>query len=181
MKTRYQTFFALVILGLVSLTACQSEAAKKAQAERNEQTAKRIALRKEFMRKPTKVALVPQPYLKGKTVELSALNGSEFEFKYIPVFPMAENTDDIKTVIQQDCRPIQKGVYRVKDDPSKTLPAMAMSCQITLIDRATATVYYVKNFETEPDPEASVSKTTEKVYKTPDKEIKAFLESLPRQ
>jgi hypothetical protein len=69
----------------------------------------------------------------------------------------------------------------MKDDPSKTLPAMAMSCQVALIDRATATVYYVKNFESEPDQQASVSKTTEKVYKTPDNEIKAFLESLPRQ
>ncbi|MBL8205770.1 MAG: hypothetical protein JNM09_16165 [Blastocatellia bacterium] len=181
MKTRYQTLFALVILGLINLTACQSEAAKKRIEQNNADSTKRVALRKEFIRKPTKVALAPQPYIKGKTAELSSLNGSEFNFKYIPVFPLAENTDDIKTIIQQDCRPIQKGVYRLKDDPSKTLPAMAMACQVTLIDRATATVYFIKNFESEPDQEASVSKTAEKVYKTPDNEIKAFLESLPRQ
>ena len=181
MKPNYVTLFMIAALGLMGLTACQSEAAKKAQAQRNEDAAKRVALRKEFLRKPTKVALVPQPYIKGKTVELSSLNGSEFDYKYIPVFPIAENTDDVKTIIQQDCRPIQKGVYRMKDDPSKTLPAMAMSCQVSLIDRATATVYYVKSFESEPDQEASVSKTAEKVYKTPDNEIKAFLESLPRQ
>jgi hypothetical protein len=181
MKPRYQAFFALVLLGLVSLTACQSEASKKRIEQNNAEAAKRVALRKEFLRKPAKVALVPQPYIKGKTAELSSLNGSEFNYKYIPVFPLAENTDDIKTIIQQDCRPIQKGVYRLKDDPSKTLPAMAMSCQVILIDRTTATVYFVKAFESEPDQEASVSKTAEKVYKTPDAEIKAFLESLPRQ
>lgn len=181
MKPHYLTLFALVVVGLLSLTACQSEAAKKRIEENNAEAAKRVALRKEFMRKPTQAALVPQPSIKGKTAELSSLNGSEFNYKSIPVFPLAENTDDIKTIIQQDCRPIQKGVYRMKDDPSKTLPAMAMSCQVVLIDRATATVYYVKNFESEPDQQASVSQTTEKVYKTPDNEIKAFLESLPRQ
>lgn len=181
MKPRYQILFALMILGLLSLTACQSEAAKKRIEQNNADAAKRVALLKEFNRKPTKVALVPQPYIKGKTAELSSLNGGEFNYKYIPVFPMAGNPDEIKTIIQEDCRPIQKGVYRMKDDPSKTLPAMAMSCQVSLIDRATATVYFMKNFESEPDQQTSVSQTTEKVYKTPDDKIKAFLESLPRQ
>ena len=181
MKPTYVTLFMIAALGLMGLTACQSEAAKKRIEQNNADAAKRVALLKEFIRKPTKVALVPQPYIKGKTAELSSLNGSEFNYKYIPVFPTAGNPDDIKTIIQQDCRPIQKGVYRMKDDPSKTLPAMAMSCQVSLIDRATATVYFVKNFESEPDQQASVSKTTEKVYKTPENEIKAFLESLPRQ
>jgi hypothetical protein len=181
MKPTHQTLFIMAVLGLVALTGCQTEAAKKAMAQRNELMAKRMALRTEFMRKPAKVALVQRPYLKGKTAELSSLDGSEFNYKYIPVFPTDGNPDDIKTIIQQDCRPIQKGVYRLKDDPSKTLPAMAMTCQVTLIDRATSTAYFVKNFETEPDPEATVSKTAEKVYKTPENEIKAFLESLPRQ
>lgn len=181
MKATSQTLFAFLLAGLIGLTACQTEAAKQRSAEHNANAAKRVALRKEFLQKPTRVALAPQPYLKGKTIELSSLNGSEFAFKTIPVFPMAENPDDVKTIIQQECRPIQKGVYRMKDDPTKTLPAMAMSCQVTLIDRATATIYFVKNFETEPDAEATVSKTAEKVYKTPDKEIKAFLENLPRQ
>lgn len=181
MKTNYSTLFILAALCLLCLTGCQSEAAKKALAERNERSAKLTALRTQFMRKPAKVVLVQRPYIKGKTAELSALDGGEYTFKYIPVFPMAENPDEIGTIIQQDCRPIQKGIYRSKEDPTKTLPAMAMSCQVTLIDRASATAYYVKNFETEPDPETVTSKTAEKVYKTPDNEIKAFLESLPRQ
>ncbi len=181
MKTTYQILFMLAMLGLISLTGCQSEAAKKAQAERTERTNKMIAARGEFMRKPVKVALVQRPYIKGKTVELTTLNSGEYTFKPIPIFPTAENADDIKTIIQQDCHPIQKGIYRSKEDPNKTLPAMAMSCQITLIDRASSTAYYVKNFETEPDPETVTSATAEKVYKTPDKEIKAFLESLPRE
>ncbi|HEX4951618.1 MAG TPA: hypothetical protein VFZ34_33480 [Blastocatellia bacterium] len=181
MNTNYKPIMMLALLGLGLLAGCQTQAAKKALAERNENNAKRFAARAEFTRKPAKVALVKTPFIKGQTVEMAALNGGEYNFKMIPVFPSDGNPDEIKTIIQQDCRPIQKGVYRLKDDPTKTLPAMAMVCQVTLIDRATATAYYVKNFETEPDPEAVTSKDAKSVYKTPDKEIKAFLESLPRQ
>lgn len=181
MKTNSQILLTLAIMGVVTLTGCQSESAQKALTERNERNAKMLAARTEFIRKPAKVALTQRPYIKGKTVEMAALNGGEYSFKTIPIFPSADNPDDIGTIIQQDCRPVQKGVYRSKEDPTKTLPAMAMSCQVVLIDRATSTAYFVKNFETEPDPEAFTSKTAQSVYKTPDKEIKAFLESLPRQ
>lgn len=181
MKTYYKSLLMLALLGLVLLAGCQSQAAKKALAERNENNAKRFAARAEFTRKPAKVALVKTPYIKGKTIEMASLNGGEYNFKMIPVFPSDGNPDEIKTIIQQDCRPVQKGVYRMKDDPTKTLPAMVMSCQVVLIDRATSTAYFVKNFETEPDPEAFTSKDAKSVYKTPDNEIKAFLEGLPRQ
>lgn len=173
----------LISLALVCaiFTGCKSEAAKKAEAAYHERTTKFLAARAEFLRPAAKVSLVNQPYLKGKTIEMFSTNGGELANKMIPIFPTPSDPDEIKTIIRQECNSVQKGIYRMKDDPSKTLPAMVMSCRITLIDRASSTAYYIKTIETEPDPEAYTAKDAKTVTKLPEKEIKAFLESLPRQ
>jgi len=50
-----------------------------------------------------------------------------------------------------------------------------------LIDRANSTVYFVKNFVTEPIKDARVGKLSNEITNTPTQEMNAFLKSLPQK
>jgi hypothetical protein len=177
----------LILIGILSILAVlgctKTEAEKKSDIERKEGPAKMFAAKKDFTTKPSKVELTQQPYIKGKTAFLYSLNGGEFGYHWTPALDpiAAKMPEDVGTVVLQECKSVQVGFYRVKEDPSKTVAAMVLECEVTLIDRSIASVIHIKRFQGKASDEVKVGQSSNSVTAGPTEEINAFLAALPRR
>lgn len=183
MKGNYINLITVFAVGIAILMGCKSDEEKRLDAEKLERPAKFGAARADFSRKPAKIALVQQPYLKGKVVVLSSLNGGEFGYQAVRELSNLEaaTPEEVGTVVLKECKSVQRGVYRTNENPPRELPAIAVDCQMNLIDRANSTVYFVKNFVTEPIKDARVGELSNDITSTPTLEMNAFLKSLPQK
>lgn len=138
--------------------------------------------RSNFASKPSRISLVEYPFLKGKVVMIGSTDGGETAYQRIPELADLEagTPDEVGTVILKECRSTQKGVYRTAENPPREIPAIAMDCVISLIDRGSDVIYFSRMFEGKPNNEAPLSKVSTSVAMAPEVEIKKFLTELPR-
>lgn len=192
-KTNYLNLIALIVVGILIVLGCgKSEADKKADAERQVRPAKFMEALKEFSVKPAKAALVQQPYLIGKVAVLSSTDGksltpnSPYGYSNYSMLPnlvdtTKDNPEDVKTVVLEDCRTVGKTVYRLKDEPSREIPATLTDCEMTIIDQTIQAVIFVKKFQANPQANIKIWEKSESVSVTPSDEMNAFLKSLPQK
>ena len=143
----------------------------------------------EFTVMPTKVQLVKEPYLKGKIAFYRQLSGTWYlenfddQYKDKPKVQalFAQAPDEVGTIVLiPDCAQTKKGEYEVS--AGYNLPAYIEKCEVSLIDPATSTVIYRKDFTGRLDKETKVDKTQSEVVGFVDKaEIYDFLTSLTRK
>lgn len=193
MKTTKIDLSIILIIGITIVLGCgQSAENKRLNDEKSQRGLKFWAARKEFGQKPATVALVKQPYLKAKVVVLTVTDGvskdndSPFTYREVAGLPIVADRqnstpEEVKTVILEECKSVQKGVYRTTETPSREIPAMATNCQLTIIDRTISSVIYVKNIEGQPSQEVSVSSSANKVVSVTNKETDEFIKSLPQK
>ena len=184
MHRHHLNLLIVLVVGVLLILGCgKTDEEKKRDADRREGPAKMAAARKDFSQKPAKSELVQQPYIKGKIVNLSSVNGGEFGYSDAGELRAitASVPEDVGTVILQECKSVQKGMYRTQDNPPREIPAMAMDCEVTIIDRSLASVIYVKRFQGKPTEEVRVGETQDKVTAGATQEINAFLASLPKK
>ncbi|MEQ1606489.1 MAG: hypothetical protein ABL999_16635 [Pyrinomonadaceae bacterium] len=185
MNRHFETILAVVAILFVALGCGKSEEEKKADAAKSERGPKFYKARLDLAKKPAKTALVQEPFIKGTVVVLTSTDGSEPV--YAPYPPMefrsleANSPEELGTVVLEECRSTQKGVYRTKEDPPREVPAMAIDCDVSLIDHQARAVYFVKKFEGKLNEQASISQSSNSVYKGPNEEINKFLGDLPRK
>lgn len=183
-NTNRRNLILIGVFAIVAVLGCaKTEAEKKSDIERKEGPAKMFAAKKNFATKPSKVELTQQPYIKGKTAYLYSLNGGEFGYHWTPALDpiAAKMPEDVGTVVLQECKSVQVGVYRVKEDPSKTVAAMVLECEVTLIDRSIASVIHIKRFQGKASEEINVGQSSNSVTAGPTEEINGFLAALPRR
>ncbi len=189
-KNRINLIVILAIAVAVGI-GCKSEEDKKLEAERLARPAKYVAALPDFSRKPEKVALVQQPYLKGKIAVLSSTDGkgnfgSPFGWAVVTGIPnlvdtMKEDPEAVKTVVLEECKSSKQGFYTTTENPPRQIPAVYIDCRMTIIDRSIQSVIYIKNFQAASMEKVSISPTSETVTMSPDKEMTEFLKSLPQR
>lgn len=185
MKRNIASILAVAAI-LVAVLACgKSEEEKKADAAKADRGPKFYKARLELAKKPAKTALVQEPFIKGTVVVLTTTDGSEPV--YAPYPPMefrsleANSPEELGTVVLEECKSTQKGVYRTQENPPREVPAMAIDCDVSLIDRQAGAIYFTKRFEGKLNEQASISQTSNTVYKGPNDEINKWLGALPRK
>ncbi len=171
---------------LFVLLGCgKTEEEKQRDKARQERPAKFAAARLDLARKPAKTALVNDPFIKGKVVVLESTDGAEPHYAYFPPPEFASleamTPEEVGTVVLKECRSTQKGVYRTTENPPREVPAIAIDCDVSLIDRQAGAVYFVKRFEGKLSEQASISTTSNSVAKGPTDEINKFLGALPKR
>jgi len=184
MKPNYINALLVVVAGIVMVLGCgKSEEEARQDQVRKEGPGKMAAARKDFAQKPQKAELTQQPYLKGKAVMLYSLNGGEFGYQGSPAIDAikASLPEEVGSVVLQECKSVQKGVYVTKESPPREIPAMALDCVVTIIDRTIPAVIHTRQFQGTPSEEARVSETSNSVTAGPTKEIDAFLAGLPKR
>lgn len=185
MPTRVVSKISSLLAGLLAsicIFSCgRSEEARQVDQANRDRAAKFAAARLDLARKPANVDLAPTAFIKGKVVMLSTTNGDEPGFQIAPALTAIEamTPEEVDTVVLQECRSTQKGVYRTTDDPPREMPATAIDCEVFLIDRAARKVYFSKVFHGKLSDEPSVSMVSNSVANRPDQEINAFLAGLP--
>ncbi|MCY7348363.1 MAG: hypothetical protein LH614_19380 [Pyrinomonadaceae bacterium] len=178
-------------IGIAVVMGCKSEADKKLEAERMARPAKYVAALPDFSRKPEKVALVQQPYLKGKIAVLSSTDGKStfgnagFGWAITTGLPnlvdtVKEDPEAVKTVVLEECKSSKQGFYTTTENPPRQIPAVYHDCQMTIIDRTIQSVIYIKNFQAASMEKVSISPTSTSVTLTPTREMEEFLKSLPQ-
>lgn len=173
----------LLILTTMGLACGRSDEEKRIEQARKDRPIKFAAARLNLAKKPGKVELAQEPFLKGKVVMLGSTDGREPGYQAGPALAglEAETPEEVGTVILNECRSTQKGVYRTTDAPPRELPAIAIDCELSLIDRADQKIYFFKLFQGKLSDEASVSQVSNSVARGPEQEINAFLAGLPRR
>lgn len=144
--------------------------------------AKFASARPALASKPSRISLVEDPFLKGKVVMIGSTDNAEAVYQRSPGIAAVEarTPDEVGTVILNECRSQQKGVYRTADNPPREVPAMALDCSVSLIDRAADSVYFIQHFEGKLGSETSIAKISNSVAAAPEQEISEFLAKLPR-
>ncbi|MFT3744768.1 MAG: hypothetical protein QM785_10820 [Pyrinomonadaceae bacterium] len=185
MKRNLNTILAAAAIMLAVLGCGKSEEEKKADALKAERGPKFYKARLELAKKPAKTALVQEPHIKGTVVVLTTTDGSEPV--YAPYPPMefrsleANSPEELGTVVLEECKSTQKGVYRTQENPPREVPAIAIDCDISLIDHQAGAVYFTKRFDSKLNDQASISQTSNTVSKGPNDEMNKWLGSLPRR
>lgn len=172
------------LLILACIIACgKSDDEKRLDQAKKDRPVKFAAARLDLAKKPAKIVLAPEPFLKGKVVMLGSTDGGEPGYQTAPSLTALEAMipEEVGTVILKECRSNQKGVYRTNDNPPRELPAIAIDCEVSFVDKAAQIVYFSKVFQGKLSDEASVSKVSNSVASGPDQEINAFLAGLPRR
>lgn len=190
-KDRKNQLNLLIVLavGIAFVLGCgKTEADKKADAERQARPAKFMAALQDFSTKPTKAALVQQPYLNGKVAVLSQTTGTNSPYAYSSSFWLPnlvntanDNPEDVKTVVFRDCRESGKSVYKTTENPPREVPATFYECDLTIVDRTIQSVIFVKKFPANLMEKISISETSKSVSIIPDREMSEFLKSLPQK
>lgn len=176
---------ALLLLIAAALGCGKSEEEKKADALKAERGPKFFKARFDLAKKPAKTALVQEPYIKGTVVVLTTTDGSEPI--YAPYPPMefrsleANSPEELGTVVLEECKSTQKGVYRTQENPPREVPAIAIDCEVSLIDHQAGVVYFTKRFEGKLNEQATISQTSNTVSKGPNDEMNKWLGALPRR
>lgn len=173
----------LLILTAVGLSCGKSDEEKRTAQAKKDRPVRFAAARLDLAKKPSKVELSPEPFLKGNVVMLGATDGREPGYQAVPALNGLEamTPEEVGTVILTECRSTQRGVYRTSDNPPRELPAIAIDCEVSLIDRAAQKVYFSKMFQGNLSDETSVSQLSNSVASGPDQQINAFLAGLPRR
>lgn len=173
----------LLISMAVALGCGKSDEEKRIEQAKKDRPIKFAAARLILAKKPEKVEPVQEPFLKGNTVMLGSTDGREPGYQAVPALNGLEamTPEEVGTVILKECRSTQRGVYRTTDNPPRELPAIAIDCEVSLIDIAAQKVYFSKIFQGKLSDETSVSKVSNSVASGPDQEINAFLAGLPRR
>jgi hypothetical protein len=89
--------------------------------------------------------------------------------------------EEVTTVVLNECKSKQKGVYRTNDNPPREVPAIAIDCDVSLIDRKAGVVFYVRHFDGKLNESVNISQTSNSVAKGPSEEINKFLGTLPKR
>lgn len=185
MTGRNDIYCIAAVILLVVLGCGKTEEEKQRDKLRQERPGKFNAARPDFARKPSRTVLVNDPFIKGKVVTLESTDGAEPHYAYFPPpeFTALEamTPEEVGTVVLKECRSTQKGVYRTTENPPREVPAIAIDCDVSLIDRQAGTVYFVRRFEGKLNEQASISDTSNSVSKGPSDEINKFLGSLPKR
>lgn len=173
----------LLISMAVGLGCGRSDEEKRIEQAKRDRPVKFAAARLELAKKPAKVELSPEPFLKGNVVMLGSTDGREPGYQAVPALNGLEamTPEEVGTVILKECRSTQRGVYRTSDNPPRELPAIAIDCEVSLIDKASQKVYFSKIFQGKLSDETSVSQVSNSVASGPDQEINAFLTGLPKR
>ncbi|HQZ94875.1 MAG TPA: hypothetical protein PLP21_01080 [Pyrinomonadaceae bacterium] len=185
MKRNIASILAVAAILAAVLGCGKSEEEKKADAAKADRGPKFYKARLELAKKPAKTVLVQEPFIKGTVVVLTTTDGSEPV--YAPYPPMefrsfeANSPEELGTVVLEECKSFQKGVYRTQENPPREVPAMAIDCDVSLIDRQAGAVYFTKRFEGKLNEQASISQSSNTVYKGPNDEINKWLGALPRK
>lgn len=183
--SKFQGLAAIGVLMAAILGCGKSAEEKRADAERSERLTKMAAARPDLAKKPGRSALVREPYIKGKVVVLEGTDGAEPNWAYFPPAEFAsiraETPEEVGTVVLKECRSTQKGVYRTTENPPREVPAIAIDCDVYLVDHPAGSIYYFKKFEGKLKDEARVSTVSNSVSSGPHEEINKFLGSLPRR
>lgn len=177
----------IVFLTLAALVlgCSKTEEELRVEAAKRERGGKFAAARVDLAKRPGKTQLVEQPSIVGKVAMLESTDGAEHHYAYFPPPEFAKleamTPDEVGTVVLKTCRSIQKGVYRTAENVPREVPAIAIDCDVSLIDRQADTLYFVKRFEGKLSGTASIAETSNRVSSGPTDEINRFLGALPRR
>ena len=185
MRRNLNALLAATAIMFVVLGCGKSEEEKKADALKAERGPKFYKARLDLAKKPAKTALVQEPYIMGTVVVLTTTDNSEPVYAPFPPLEFrsleANSPEELGTVVLEECKSTQKGVYRTNEVPPREVPAIAIDCDVSLIDHQSNTVYFTKRFEGILSDQASISQTSNTVSKGPNDEINKWLGALPRR
>ena len=140
----------------------------------------------ELARPPGNSRPSAEPYLRGKVV---VIGGAAAGRPYLDRRSMrrlgelaAEWPEEVQTVVLKDCAVRRLGFYRSRENPSREFPAFAVTCDVTIVDRAAGAAVYWKRFESKVKEETTADVMTNFVsmYAVWE-EIDSFLKGLPRR
>ena len=174
---------AEVIMEVSMVPDRAGEAAEEPGAEETDELDASVG---ELARSPGNSRPSAEPYLRGKIV---VIGGASAGRPYVDHRSMgrleeiaAASPEEVQTVVLKDCSVRRLGFYRERGNPTREFPAFAMTCDVTIVDRAVGAAVYWKRFESKVNEETTADSI--KNFDSMDSvlgEIDSYLKRLPRR